>query len=356
MDDRSREAGGPKGREEMNVLLLYGHDDHAEPLLRASRHFEDFGVSFSAFKSPVPRKAMAWADVILQQEPPIDLDLFNHRGKTPMILLERIDGAQLRGCREHLHQVAGVIKGYLFRDRGDNNRIFDRSHVEILHKAGVTGSKPRHRDGLPSPIIAEEDAQKVFAGYGFGSRAAMGDLVNSVVDLDASREIDVSFHGHVEYEDSEIETHRLAAVQVVEEWAKNHPLGTAACGAGRTLSEGNYRLSLLRSKCVLSPFGWGEACCRDYQAMALGAVVIKPNMDHVECWPDIFKAGETYLPCKPDWSDAHQIIQEVVDNWADYRRLRETARHMAVQAFRPELVAKQMAWAITTIMDHHNAN
>lgn len=339
----------------MNVLFVYSHANHAEPLLRAAGHFKGLSVSFHAIKStPFSirlHEDCVWADVILLQEPPFNEDVL-HSGK-PIILLERIDGAQLRGCREHLHRIAGVIKGYLFRDRAQNNTVFDRSHVEILHNAGVTGRKPRHRDEPPAPQIVPEDLCKVFAGYGFGSRAAMGDLVNTVLDFDAPRPINVTFHGIVEYAESEVETHRRLAIDVARQWSEDH-IGGATLGIGRVLKEGDYHLSLLRSKTALSPFGWGEACCRDYQAMALGSVVIKPDMSHVECWPDIFQAGETYLPCKPDWSDAHEIIREVAENWSDYRPLREQARRMAVLAWRPNLVAKQMAWAIGEIMKHHN--
>lgn len=339
----------------MNVLFAYEHDNHAEPLLRAAMQrpqvFADAGISIHATKaSPIPGW-FHWTDVFLVQEPPVPewIKELPPSCTKPIIFLERIDGAQLRGCREHLHQVAGVIKSYLFRDRAQNNTTFDRSHVEILHNAGITGRKPRHRDELPSPQIAPEDLCKVFAGYGFGSRAAMEPLVNTVLDFDAERLVDVTFHGIVEYSESEVETHRRLAVDAVAAWDAKHP-GKGTCGAGRVLPESDFYLSLLRSKTALSPFGWGEACCRDYQAMALGSVVIKPDMSHVECWPDIFQAGETYLPCKPDWSDAHEIIQEVAENWNDYRPLREQARHMAVLAWQPKLIAGQMAWAIKSIL------
>jgi hypothetical protein len=337
----------------MNVLFAYNHADHAEPLLRAAEHFAGLGIKFisdTRLTEYDDKWTMRQADVILLQEPPIRKDILNC-GK-PIILLERIDGAQLRGCREHLHQVAGVIKGYLFRDRAQNNTVFDRSHIEILHDASVTGNEPRHCDEPPSPLVEPSDLQKVFAGYGFGSRAAMEPLVNSVIDFDAPRPIDVTFHGIVEYAQTEVETHRRLAIDVARQWSEDH-CGGATWGIGRVLKEDDFYLSLLRSKTALSPFGWGEACCRDYQAMALGSVVIKPDMSHVECWPDIFQAGETYLPCKPDWSDAHKIIREVVDNWSDYRPLREQARRMAVLAFQPNLIAKQMAWAIGEIMRHH---
>jgi len=329
----------------MNVLFAYDDERHAEPLLRVQSHFAGFDIDFRPLKSPT--SVGSWCDVVLLQEPPIREDILNC-GK-PAILLERIDGAQLRGCREHLHRVAGVIKGYIFRDRSRNNATFDRAHVEILHKAGITGPKPRHRDELPSPQIAAKDLKKICAGFGFGARGVMGDLVNTVLDFDAPRPVDVTFHGIVDYAGSEIETHRKLAIETAKSW-KEKGLGTSEWGAGRPLRKEGYRISLLRSKTALCPFGWGESTHRDYQAMALGAVVIKPNMSYVECWPNIYRPGKTYLPCKPDWSDAHQIIRQVVDNWGDYRKMREEARKTVTYAWRSDMVAEQMVQAITRII------
>jgi hypothetical protein len=65
----------------------------------------------------------------------------------------------------------------------------------------------------------------------------------------------------------------------------------------------HYLIELMTSKMVLSPFGWGEVCIRDYEAVACGAMLIKPDMSHVHTNPDIFKANETYVPVKWDFSD-----------------------------------------------------
>jgi hypothetical protein len=45
---------------------------------------------------------------------------------------------------------------------------------------------------------------------------------------------------------------------------------------------------------MLSPFGWGEVCYRDFEAVIGGAVLIKPDMSHVETWPNIF-TNKSYI-------------------------------------------------------------
>lgn len=39
---------------------------------------------------------------------------------------------------------------------------------------------------------------------------------------------------------------------------------------------------------VLSPFGWGEICYRDFEASIGGAYLVKPDMSHINTWPNIY--------------------------------------------------------------------
>jgi hypothetical protein len=68
-----------------------------------------------------------------------------------------------------------------------------------------------------------------------------------------------------------------------------------------TLEE--YYQEMTSSKICVSPFGYGEICWRDFEAMLCGCLVIKPNMRHVETNPDIFKPFKTYVPVEWDFSD-----------------------------------------------------
>tara|TARA_A100001035_G_scaffold279993_1_gene283415 strand:- start:706 stop:1848 length:1143 start_codon:yes stop_codon:yes gene_type:complete len=49
---------------------------------------------------------------------------------------------------------------------------------------------------------------------------------------------------------------------------------------------------------LLSPFGWGEICYRDYEAIMCGNILIKPDMSHLSTWPNIY-GDDCYL--KLDW-------------------------------------------------------
>ncbi|MCH7964136.1 MAG: hypothetical protein IH852_09380 [Bacteroidetes bacterium] len=78
-----------------------------------------------------------------------------------------------------------------------------------------------------------------------------------------------------------------------------------------------YYRELNNSRVVISPFGWGEACYRDYEAFNAGATLIKPNCSHMETWPDYYVNNQTYLPFKWDFSDFKSLIDSLPDKYSD---------------------------------------
>ncbi|MCB1397422.1 MAG: glycosyltransferase family 1 protein [Rhodobacter sp.] len=64
-----------------------------------------------------------------------------------------------------------------------------------------------------------------------------------------------------------------------------------------------FMAEMEQSKICFSPFGYGEVCWRDYEAVAGGAVLLKPDMSHIETAPDIFVPWETYVPLRWDLED-----------------------------------------------------
>ena len=83
-----------------------------------------------------------------------------------------------------------------------------------------------------------------------------------------------------------------------------------------------YYDSLANSKYALSPYGWGEICIRDFEAVLSGCTLVKPDMSHLETWPDIYSAGETYLAfpwdldCFDEWYEDNLIDENYTDDVA----------------------------------------
>jgi hypothetical protein len=69
------------------------------------------------------------------------------------------------------------------------------------------------------------------------------------------------------------------------------------------VSQHQYNREIRNCKITLSPFGWGEVCFRDFEAVLNGSLLLKPDMSHLETWPDIFIPYETYIPFDWDGTD-----------------------------------------------------
>ena len=69
------------------------------------------------------------------------------------------------------------------------------------------------------------------------------------------------------------------------------------------ISRIKYLNEIKNSKFVISPFGWGELCPRDYETFLYGSVLIKPNMQTINTWPDWYIPQKTYLPFSWDISN-----------------------------------------------------
>lgn len=74
-----------------------------------------------------------------------------------------------------------------------------------------------------------------------------------------------------------------------------------------------------------SPFGYGEVCWRDYEAVMCGALLIKPDMSHVETYPDIFRPHETYVPIRWDFSDLEEKVNYFLDNEPERNAITQNA-------------------------------
>jgi len=54
-----------------------------------------------------------------------------------------------------------------------------------------------------------------------------------------------------------------------------------------------YVRELHTSKIVVSPFGLGEITLKDFEVFLAGSLLLKPDMSHMETWPNLFIDGKT---------------------------------------------------------------
>ncbi|MDR2049513.1 MAG: glycosyltransferase [Treponema sp.] len=92
-------------------------------------------------------------------------------------------------------------------------------------------------------------------------------------------------------------------------------------------SQRRYYRELTDAKIVLSPFGWGEVCFRDFEAILSGALLFKPDMSHLKTWPDVYIPYETYIPLDWDGQDLLEKTKQYMEDDKERKRIAENAYH-----------------------------
>lgn len=100
---------------------------------------------------------------------------------------------------------------------------------------------------------------------------------------------------------------------------------------GDFLNRRRYLDELRRCQTVISPFGYGEICFRDFEAFVVGAALIKPSVEHLTTFPEIFIPGETYLPCRWDQSDLMELLDNIDQNRVDAMAIAQRGQELFVE-------------------------
>ncbi|MDR0785141.1 MAG: glycosyltransferase [Treponema sp.] len=90
-------------------------------------------------------------------------------------------------------------------------------------------------------------------------------------------------------------------------------------------SQKQYYRELSDAKITLSPFGWGEVCHRDFEAVIYGSLLLKPNMSHIKTYPDVYIPYETYVPLDWDGGDLFEKVDFYLSNSAERQRIAQNA-------------------------------
>ena len=76
-----------------------------------------------------------------------------------------------------------------------------------------------------------------------------------------------------------------------------------------------YVKNLWSSKVCISPYGMGEFCFRDLEAMVFGTIILKPSHKMVDTLPNLMIDDETFIACKYDWSDLEEKLDFIFSNF-----------------------------------------
>lgn len=129
--------------------------------------------------------------------------------------------------------------------------------------------------------------------------------------------------------------YRSAAVQALLPLGKDYKIVASA----RFVEEGliprrQYAREIQSSRIVVSPFGWGETCWRDFEAICDRCLLVKPSMEYIETEPNIFIPGETYVPVSWDFSDLEEKCRYYLENPEKADRIIQNAHQVYTNYFK----------------------
>lgn len=292
---------------------------------RASDEFRhrDIELRFKPDLMPDPTSS---ADLFVLQE-----NFWNdslERNNRRVIIEERADTSMPRKRQAiKCSNVIACFKPGLVKEEWINLPVH-RPHVWVLDK---------REDRLNRSIFTSQDIAKIRPGFCLGMYDRMqrwitrAEALGDVVQWDR-RPIDVLFAGTTIYRSSTITAHRCQFVSAL----KSITGLKIFCEPSRAMKLDDYfRLSQL-AKVIVSPWGHGELCYRDFEALLDGCVLVKPRTDFVQTVGNFLREGETYLPCAPDASDLATVIQTALANGAIDESQRTANRIELLQWWQPK--------------------
>lgn len=93
-----------------------------------------------------------------------------------------------------------------------------------------------------------------------------------------------------------------------------------------------YYAELRNAKIAPSPYGWGEINQKDYEVFLAGTLLLKPDMNHVETWPNLFIPFKTYVPFRWDLSDLLPLTEQYLKDEDERFEIAEQGQRRYVTA------------------------
>lgn len=111
------------------------------------------------------------------------------------------------------------------------------------------------------------------------------------------------------------DAHRKNCIDVLRKLSKR--LNIKMLEDGKHIPADKYYEAFRISKIIIAPFGYGEIAPRDIESAMFGAVLVKPDMSHVDTIPNIYTDGETYVSCSWDFSNLEEKIDMILGNYRE---------------------------------------
>jgi hypothetical protein len=187
-----------------------------------------------------------------------------------------------------------------------SNKITNYSHLNKISAAWNTSFGNYSFYGIKYNRIIEKINLRNF--YKFNKRFE---------NPNSPRQIDISARFNKNYSRDTISWQRKKVSKYLENKATTS-----------RLSPRKYFDELSKSKISISPFGWGEIAYRDFETIISGSILLKPDMSHLETWPNFYKKEITYVPFSWDLENLIDQVNATLDNYNNNIILAHNAQNL----------------------------
>ena len=168
-----------------------------------------------------------------------------------------------------------------------------------------------------TPVADVADLNKIFLGWNLGTSRMIYKVLKQTKAEPAPRK-DIAVACRVSFPHGGfIEPLRVAAIRHLEALAGEYRVVATT----DRIRPAEFQDELRRSRICVSPFGHGEVCSRDFEAVLNGCLLIKPDMDHLETRPNIYVPGQTYIPVRWDFCDLAEKCRYYLENESERARI-----------------------------------
>ena len=238
------------------------------------------------------------------------------------------------------------LKKHRFADDAGYKRLYI-GKSNLTNYASTKYDVSFDRDIIPSTYpLSQKQIDKILLGWNIALDDKIYDLSRDISPqaLEHDRDIDIVCRASVSV-GNWIHGMRNDAVEAV-----------TALGSTRRVhapkdrvSQQEYYDEMLRARMTVSPFGYGELCWRDFEAILCGSVLVKQDMLHIETWPNLFVPHETYVPVAWDFSNLGEACAPYLDDRAACERIAHNARKMLLQALTPNEFLERLLHVVRQI-------
>ena len=220
-------------------------------------------------------------------------------GTRPIIFFDGDDDVCIKQPRM-LPDVNLYVKKHVFADRRDylKSYVGKSNLTDYVHRRFGFSFADDAYASEPEPV-AEDQLEKIVTGWNLALDSNILALYARVCAAPPpiERTVDVMFRGAIpnnwlRFLRQDVEPSLLSLRSTFK----------VIVPTERVDKEGYYR-EMMRSRICLSPFGYGEICWRDFEAILCGCLLIKPDMGHLQTAPNVFQPNVTYIPIRWDFSD-----------------------------------------------------